>query len=746
MRVMLATPATNERGPRYMEKALAAMHQANPDARPITLEYGCHEGKVALFLQAPDGIEAIVTAPIIANYPAATLTQVSPLPALPAGWQSWSADLRLAPDLFPILRHPQFEDLLNGTFADPIAGILRAIQPDPVVNRRVEIRVTPLSRKRHERALRAVKRLDRSFFRIHHRLARFYAEHVTTRHGFYLAWPLGMLAPRDAESYRSAADVSSGRLHDREDDVQAASDKIGGHLFAVQMRLVVEAPAGSDQAALASIRQMAGAFGAFTTTRLSTFRLGAICRGESLRVHGRTWIASHSELATLVHPPTSSTSSERMQTQEFTELEAPVVLHSPTEEGAAVLGRVRFRDDRRIAVIGSDDLKRHVYVVGATGCGKSTLLLNQIRAHMASRSGLTVLDVHGDLIEAALGVVPAHRTNEVIVFDAAGDSIVPFNPLACPDPSRIDQVTSGVVSAFRKLYDSWGPRLESLLRFSVFAMVEQGGTLQLTVRFLTDEGYREQIVPRIRDDVARAFWLHEFQSWNRQYRTEAVSSVTNKVLPFLANSRLRAITAGGPRSLNLRSVMDEGSILLVNLSRGRLGQDNATLLGSLLLTSIEQAALARAELAESERRTHHLFLDEFQSIVTPSIGIVLSEGRKFGVSLTLSHQMTSQLDGPTRSAVLGNCGTLVAFRVGLEDADLLAPAFSKFPGQLKAQDMTGLPNFTAYTRLLVDGLPSAPFSLATLQSPICDIIRRDTVRNASARRYGSQNFATTICS
>lgn len=738
MRMLLATPATNERGPRYMEKALASMHQANVDCLPITLEYGCHEGKVAIFVNAPDELETIVTAPIIANYPTATLKAVDPAPVRLAGWSTWSATLRLVPDLFPILRHPQFEDVLNGTFADPIAGILRAIQPDPRLNRRIAIRAIPLTRKRHERAVRAVKRLDRPFFRIHHRLARFYAEHSTTGKGFILATLLGRLAPRSAEAYRSAADVSSGRLHDREDDVQAASDKIGGHLFAVQIQLIVEAPEGSEQSARASIRQMAGAFGVFTTTRLATFRLGSIGRGVPEQFRGDRWIGSHTELATLVHPPTASAAADRMQTQEFTELEAPVTLHSHDEAGAAVLGRVRFRDDCRIVAIGADDLKRHVYVVGGTGCGKSTLLLNQIRAHMEHGSGLTVLDVHGDLVDTALGVVPAHRTNDVVVFDAAGASIVPFNPLSCPDPSRVDQVTSGVVSAFRKLYDSWGPRLESLLRFAVFATVEDGGTLQSMVRFLTDEGYRDRAVPHIRDDVARAFWMHEFQSWNRQYRTEAVSSVTNKVLPFLANGRLRAITSGGTKSLDMRCVMDEGRILLVNLSRGRLGQDNATLLGSLMLTSIEQAALTRADIEEAKRRTHHIFLDEFQSIAGPSIAILLSEGRKFGVSLTLSHQTISQLDGPTLSAVLGNCGTLVAFRVGLEDATTLAPAFSKFPGQLKTQDMTGLPNFAAYVRVLVDGMPMAPFSLTTMVAHADDPFRRGIVRAASARQFKGQ--------
>ena len=305
-------------------------------------------------------------------------------------------------------------------------------------------------------------------------------------------------------------------------------------------------------------------------------------------------------------------------------------------------------------------------------------------------------------------LVPKHRTNDVVVFEAAAERVVPFNPLACPDPARVDQVTSGVVSAFKKLYDSWGPRLENLLRYAVFATVEQGGTLHDLLHLLTDKAYRDHAVLRLRDDVVRSFWTNEFASWNVQYRTEAVSSVTNKLMPFLTSRQLRAITTGNSKeSLDLRRVMDGQQILIINLSRGRLGQDNSTLLGSLLLTSIEQAAMTRADIPEHERRDHFLYLDEFQSLVTPSTAIMLSESRKYRLCLTLSHQLTRQLDPDTYHAVIGNCGTLLSFRVGLEDAALLAPALSKHPGQLPPADLCNLPNYTAYARLLIDGHPAA---------------------------------------
>src|SRR5438105_5821587 len=261
------------------------------------------------------------------------------------------------------------------------------------------------------------------------------------------------------------------------------------------------------------------------------------------------------------------------------------------------------------------------------------------------------------------------------------------------------------------------------------------------LRLLTDKAYRDTIVARVSDEVVRSFWTNEFATWNAQYRTEAVSSVTNKLLPFLTSRQLRAITTGPARqSLDLRRVMDEQKILIVNLSRGLLGQDNATLLGSLLLTGIEQAAMTRADLPESERKDHYLYLDEFQTLCTPSTAIMLSESRKYRLCLTLSHQLTRQLDPATYHAVIGNCGTLLSFRVGLEDAELLAPAFSKHPGQLTPADLCNLPNFTAFVRLLVEGHPSRPFSLQTLPptSPVFYGQRAEVVLRASRHRYGKR--------
>ncbi len=373
--------------------------------------------------------------------------------------------------------------------------------------------------------------------------------------------------------------------------------------------------------------------------------------------------------------------------------------------------------------------------------GKTTLLLNQLHADLNAGHGVCLVDPHGDLATSILRLMPTHRTNDVIVFDAGDrEFAVSFNPLACRDEALIDQVTSGVVSAFKKLNDSWGPRLEDTLRNAVFATVEQHGTMLELMRLLAERSFREQLVPKIRDDVVRSFWQHEFASWDDRYRIEAVAAIQNKVRPFLTNRTMRAIVSQPDRSLNLREIMDQGKVLIVNLSKGRVGEDNAALLGAFLVTAIQQAAMTRADIPEADRRDFHLTIDEFQNFTTSSFAAILSEARKYRLNLTIAHQYLKQLDEETADAVFGNVGSIVTFQVGTDDADVLAQQLSKHPDQLTPQDLTNLPKYTAYARLLVDGQPTNPFSMTTTPPPETTEDRLTIVSNRSRREH-SQPFA-----
>ena len=555
------------------------------------------------------------------------------------------------------------------------------------------------------------------------------------RRGRVPAELLGLLAWRTAAPLHSNVEISSSRLHDREHDLQAAAEKVSGHLFQTNITIVIKATAGRHRDVLDRMQQIAGAFGAFKS-RVAAFSIHSMQRDDRPKPIRCSPIFAHDELASLFHPPTATVAAERMQTTEFTELEPPAVSYSGKEEGSVVLGRVQFRNDRRQIGLALEDRRRHLYIVGKTGMGKTTLIQNQILADLNAGYGICVIDPHGDLAESIVRHIPKQRTNDVILFDAGDRAFaVGFNPLACPNPARIDQVTSGVVSAFKKLHDSWGPRLEDTLRNAVFATVEQGGTMMSLMRLLGEKPYREGIVPKIRDDVVRSFWQHEFARWSNNYRTEAVAAIQNKIRPFLTNTNMRAIVSQPSRSLDLRQIMDDGKVLIVNLSKGRVGEDNATLLGAFLVTSIQQAAMTRADVPEESRRDFCLYVDEFQNFTTGSFASVLSEARKYRLSLTVAHQYLSQLNDDTANAVWGNVGSIIAFQVGSDDAEILALQLSKYPGQMQPQDLTSLPKYTAYARILVDGMPSRPFSMQTLPPPVVIDDRFEAVRRTSQRQF-----------
>ncbi len=723
----LTAPADNERGPRYMEKALAAIHQSLRQTQVIIFEYASDTNDVGLRLRCEDAIAPLVSSPITANYPQCVVADDEPIKDKSSS--CWSTDLRLVPELFPILRHAQFEDALNRNYADPINAILRAIKPQSNSYCRIEIVVRPASHRRSHAAQNAVRRLDRPFFHEHHWLAAFYARHITRRGTWPLAWLIGLFAVRShRHSSSQALATSTSRTHEREADLQSASDKLGGHLFEAHIRLSVNGPQLSKQAAQERLTAMVGAFGVFTKSRLATFHSSSLHRANLATPRGRGFLLSHEELATLWHPPTSTVLAEHMPTTAFTELEAPQEkFHSGEEEGGVTIGRICFRDDRRLIGLAQEDRRRHLYIVGKTGMGKSTLLQNMIAADMQAGRGVCLIDPHGDLASSLVTMIPKHRKNDLIFFDAADrERVVPFNPLACRNPDLIDQVTSGVVSAFKKLHDSWGPRLEDTLRNAVFATVEQHGTLLSLLRLLAEPAYRDQVVCRINDEIVRSFWLHEFASWDDRYRTEAIAAIQNKIRPFLTSRTLRAIVSHEHRSLDLRDIMDRGRILIVNLSKGRVGEDNATLLGAFLVTSLQQAALTRADIPEEERRDFVLYVDEFQNFTTGSFATILSEARKYRLSLVIAHQYLKQLDEQTANAVFGNVGSMISFQVGSDDAEDLSLQLSKHANQVKPTDLTNLPKYTAYARLLINGLPSNPFSMQTLpptSSPIAATAR-----------------------
>src|SRR5438094_1849361 len=384
------------------------------------------------------------------------------------------------------------------------------------------------------------------------------------------------------------------------------------------------------------------------------------------------------------------------------------------QEPVTALAETNFRNEHHRFSIKRADRRAHIYIIGKTGTGQSTLIANLARQDLLHGEGFALLDPHGDLAEHVLRLVPEERQADLIYLNVPGTAHpLAFNPLESTQPALKPLVASGLISVFKKIWaESWGPRMEYILRNALLALLDLPGSTLLDVpKLLDDSVFRRHVLAYVRNDQVRRFWLREYENYPVRFRAEAIAPIQNKVGEFLVNPILRNIVGQPKSAFDLRRVMDEGKILLVNLAKGKIGEDTSSLLGAMLVTKIGLAALSRAELPEADRRDFYLYADEFPSFTTTSFAGMLSEMRKYHVGLVLAHQYIEQLDEAVRGAVLGNVGTMIAFRVGLSDAEVLEKEV--YP-EFTAGDFVNLPNYSLYLKLMVDGTVTRPFSADTL--------------------------------
>ena len=459
---------------------------------------------------------------------------------------------------------------------------------------------------------------------------------------------------------------------------------------------------------------------------------------------------SYGQFVNFFHIPTAANFVKWLEYTLYRKLPYPANLPIAQwfgENELTVLGKTDYRGETLQFGIKKEDKFRHMYIIGKTGTGKSTFISNLIASDMRTGNGLCLLDPHGELVDTVLEYIPKNRINDVILFDVAdSDFPIGFNLLQADTEEEKNLVASGVVSTFYKLFEnSWGPRLEYILRNIVLALVDYpNATLMHILRILTDKLFREEVVSNIKDPVVLKFWKWEFEKWNDKQREEAVGPITNKVGQFLSSKLVRNIF-GQPRTkLNLRKAMDEGKIILVNLSKGRIGEDNANMIGSLLVTKFQIDAMSRADIPAHLRRDFYLYIDEFQNFATKSFATILSEARKYKLSLIVANQYTSQLQPEIRDAIFGNVGTIISFTLGHDDAVQMA---AQFKDMTSINDLISLPKYTAYTRLMIDGISSDPFSMKTLPpaTPDGSLELIDKVRKQSRQRYAmSRNQLETL--
>ncbi len=387
----------------------------------------------------------------------------------------------------------------------------------------------------------------------------------------------------------------------------------------------------------------------------------------------------------------------------------------PSDDGAMEIShfaRTNHRNSHIPFGIKQDDRLSHVYVIGKTGTGKTTLLETLALQDMQAGRGFALIDPHGDLADDLSERVFAAAPERLVRFNATDPWLLyGFNPLRRLRDDRIPMAVSGLIETFKKIWpDAWGVRMEHVLRNTLYTLLERdGSTLPDVLRLYSDEDFRKEVTTQVRNDVVRTFWLEEFAHYPPRLKAEAVMPIQNKMGALLADPTLYRILVEPQIDLRFRRVMDEGFILIANLSKGRLGAESSLLLGSLMVSMIGLAGFSRAD--SETRRPFFVYLDEFHNMTTLMLASMMAELRKYGVGLVLAHQYLHQLDPDIRHAVLGNAGTILSFRVGPEDAHVLA---DEFQPKFKTLDLLNLPNRHLYLKLMIDGAPSLPFSATTI--------------------------------
>ncbi|NMB56787.1 type IV secretion system DNA-binding domain-containing protein [Candidatus Beckwithbacteria bacterium] len=458
------------------------------------------------------------------------------------------------------------------------------------------------------------------------------------------------------------------------------------------------------------------------------------------KLTAKPFLLNTQEIAAIYHFPDEKLKISNVDHIKSKRIEAPndlpkaKFLHSDQISSFAL---TNYRDNYLDFGIKRFDRNRHLYVIGKTGMGKSKLIELLVLSDIYQNKGFCIIDPHGDLASDILKKIPQNRIQDIIYFNPADlERPIGFNPLECHSPEAKDQVVVGFIGIFKKLFaHNWTNRLEHMLRFIVLALVEAGdATIIDIVKLLTDVDFRHDIIAKIQNPVVKNFWVHEFSTWNEKFDNEAIIPIINQVGQFISNDYIR-YTVGQKRSaLNFYQAMQEKKIVIVNIAKGKLGEENTALLGSMLITKIQEATMARVNIPENERKEFYLYVDEFQHFATEAFNQILSEARKFNLSLTIAHQYLGQLTDSIRKTVFGNVGSFIAFRVGPEDARFLAKEFTP---KVEEEDLINLDSRNIYVKVSIGGKTCEPFSAVTLKMLQAQTDLTEEIIKFSREKYGT---------
>lgn len=723
--LILEIPKTNDKKELAAEQLFASLHGILRDKRELKLSRGAQEhlsfevasvnGQIRFYVWTPRSLQSFVEGQIYAQYPTVQIHQASEDYTEHERDHSvtYTTEMTLtASEFLPIKTFQTFE-------VDPLAGITGTLAKLESTGEELWIQVLakPVEDSWQVEADHWISRLREG------------SASILPSVGGSMRWLGGLFAalwrpPEEGLAGGKGPEISE-RNKTRIAEAEKKATKLG---YEVKIRL---AYLGENQTnAKLRMQALVGTFKQFNSTNLNGFKpIKAAYGKEFLEKYRRRaffgdgFILNIEELASVFHLPHTNVETPNIVWASAKTAEPPsklpVLTGSDTnDDQISAFGVTNFRGINHQFGMLRYDRSRHVYIIGQTGAGKSGLLELFALSDIFHNQGYAIIDPHGDFAINNMKFIPGSRLNDVVYFNPA-DTAYPlgFNPLEVTNPNQKTNISSEVIGVLKRMFgDSWGPRLEYILRYTILALLDRPETTMLDItRMLTDKNFRKETLGYCRDTVVLQFWNVEFASWNDKFVAEAVAPVLNKVGAFTANPIIRNIIGQPKSTFNIRQIMDEGKILIVNLSKGLIGEDNAAILGSFLVTKIQLAAMSRSDIPDiRDRRPFYLYVDEFQNFATDSFATILSEARKYGLNLTVANQYISQMNETVRDAVFGNVGTMISFRVSADDAPILA---KQFEPNFESVDLLQMHNRNFVINMVIGGEKTPAFSARTLELP-----------------------------
>ncbi len=723
--LVLEIPKANDKSELAAEQLFASLHGIFRDKEELKLNGGVQEhlsfeiasvnGQIRFYAWVPRTLRSFVEGQIYSQYPTVQIHEADEDYVAHERQHSvvYSSEITLTDnEMLPIKTFQSFE-------VDPLAGITGTLAKLESTGEEVWIQILtrPIADEWHERSdswVSGVKKgkstplLSGSIFSSLTSLVE-------------ALWK----PPEEGKSASASAPELSDRDKTRIAEAEKKATKLG---YEVKIRLAYLGESTTN--ARLRMQAIVGTFKQYNSTNLNGFKMSSasfdkedLARYRNRAFNDRGFILNIEELASVFHLPHTNVETPNIVWASSKTAEPPAKLpiitgNNAIDENISAFGLTNFRGINHQFGMLRSDRSRHVYIIGQTGAGKSGTLELFALSDIFHGHGYAIIDPHGDFAVNNMRFIPGSRLQDVVYFNPA-DTAYPlgFNPLEVTNPSQKTNISSEVIGVLKRMFgESWGPRLEYILRYTILALLDRPTTTMLDItRMLTDKKFRQETLTYCQDTVVLNFWKIEFASWNDKFVSEAIAPVLNKVGAFTANPIIRNIIGQPKSTFNIRQIMDEGKILIVNLSKGLIGEDNAAILGAFMVTKIQLASMSRSDIERIEdRRPFYLYVDEFQNFATDSFATILSEARKYGLNLTVANQYISQMTDTVRDAVFGNVGTMISFRVSADDAPILA---KQFEPQFEPVDLLQMHNRHFIINMVIGGEKAPAFSATTLTLP-----------------------------